>query len=121
MGYTNSRAKMKWWDPHIKKLKYFLSAKFDEHNNKFGKLWSPGSTLTTGTNISALTMLKNDLLYHSFIKYDIFEETVNFPPRDTPIIMIDHYCNNHNMSYVSRLIDNRPCKISPPARNITNE
>ena len=58
MGYTNSRAKMKWWDPHIKKLKYFLSAKFDEHNNKFGKLWSPGSTLTTGTNISALTMLK---------------------------------------------------------------
>ena len=37
MGYTNSRATMKWWDPRTKKIKHFSSAKFDEHNNKFGK------------------------------------------------------------------------------------
>ena len=37
MGYTNRRATMKLWDPHTKKLKYYSHAKFDEHNNKFGK------------------------------------------------------------------------------------
>ena len=36
MGYTKRRAIMKWWDPHTKRLKYFLSANFDERNNKFG-------------------------------------------------------------------------------------
>ena len=43
MGYTNRRAMLKWWDPHTKKFRYFSSAKFDEHNNKFVKVWSPGS------------------------------------------------------------------------------
>ena len=33
VGYKNSRATMKCWDPHTKKLKYCSSAKFDEHNN----------------------------------------------------------------------------------------
>ena len=42
MGYTNSRAKFKWWDPHTKKLKYFPSDNYDEHNNEFGKGWSSG-------------------------------------------------------------------------------
>ena len=37
MGYTNSRAIIKLWDPHTKRLKYCSSEKFDEHNNKFGK------------------------------------------------------------------------------------
>ena len=35
MGYTNSRATIKWWDPHTKKLKYCLSEKFDERNSTF--------------------------------------------------------------------------------------
>ena len=48
MGYTNSRSIMKWWDPHTKKIKYCSSAKCNEHNNKFGKLWFPGSELITG-------------------------------------------------------------------------
>ena len=43
MGYNNNIYTIKWWDPHTKKLKYFSYAKFDEHNNKFGKLWSPVS------------------------------------------------------------------------------
>ena len=34
MGYTNTRATMKWWDPQTKKLKYFSSVKFDEYSNK---------------------------------------------------------------------------------------
>ena len=36
MGYTNTRATMKWWDTHTKKLKYYSSIKFDEYNKKFG-------------------------------------------------------------------------------------
>ena len=51
---------MKWWDPHTKKLKYCSSEKFDEHNNKFGKGWSPGSELMLCTNIYTLTTLKNN-------------------------------------------------------------
>ena len=61
MGYTNSIFTMKWWDPHTKRLKYCSSAKFDEHNNKFGRGWSPGSELMLGTNISILPTLKNYL------------------------------------------------------------
>ena len=58
MGYTDITDTTKWWDPHTKKLKYFSSAKFDEYNNKFGKGWSRGSELMTGTNISSLKTLK---------------------------------------------------------------
>ena len=58
MVYTNRRAAMKWCCPHTKRLKYFSSAKFDEHNNKFGKGWSPGSELMLGTNTSTLPILK---------------------------------------------------------------
>ena len=61
MGYTNNRATMKLWDPHTKRLKYCSSEKIDDHNNKFGKGWSPGSELMLGTNISTLTTLKIDL------------------------------------------------------------
>ena len=43
MGYTKIRVTIKWWDPHTKKLKYFSYSKFDEHYNKFVKVWSPGS------------------------------------------------------------------------------
>ena len=58
MGYTKSRATIKWYDPHTKKLKYCSSEKFDEHNNKFGKGWSLGSELILGTNTSTLRTLK---------------------------------------------------------------
>ena len=37
MGYTNSRAKMKCWDPYNNTIKYYSSEKFDEHNNKIVK------------------------------------------------------------------------------------
>ena len=81
MGYTKSRDTMKWCDPHTKKLKYCSSVKFYEHNNKFGKGWSPGSELMIDTNISTLPTLKIDLSDHSFIKDDIFEANITFPPR----------------------------------------
>ena len=58
MGYGKSRATIKWWYPHTKKLKYCSSEKIDERNSKFGKLWSPGSELMTGTNISTLPKFK---------------------------------------------------------------
>ena len=59
MGYTNRKATMELWDPHTKKLKYFSYAKFDEHNNKFGKRWPPGYEIMLGTNTSNLPTLKN--------------------------------------------------------------
>ena len=37
MGYNNRISKIKWQEPHTKKLKYCSSAKFDEYKNVFGK------------------------------------------------------------------------------------
>ena len=61
MGYTNIRATIKLWDPHTKKLKYCSSVEFDEHNNKFGRVWPPGFELMLGTNISTPKTLEIDL------------------------------------------------------------
>ena len=58
MCYTNIIAIMKWWYPHTNKLKYCSYAKFDEQTNKFGKVWSPGFELTTGTSVFTLITLK---------------------------------------------------------------
>ena len=88
MGNKNRRATMKCWYPHTNRLKYCSSAKFDEQNNKFGKFLLLGSEVMIGTNISILPTLKIDLLYHSFIKYDIFEGIVNIPPIGTTIGII---------------------------------
>ena len=85
MAYKSSGATIKCWEPHTKILKYCSSAKFGEHNNRFGKGWSPGSELMLGTNISTPPKLKFYLSYHPFIKYGIFEANVHFPPRGTPI------------------------------------
>ena len=101
MSSKNIRATMKWWDPHTKKLKYFSSAKFDEHKNKFGKGWSPGSELVLDANTSTLPTLKIYPSDHPFIKDDIFEVDVNFPPIGTPTGIFDQYCEYHNMSYIS--------------------
>ena len=102
MGYTNSRSTMTWWDPQKMILKYCLSAWFDERNNKLGKVWSPGSELMLGTNIFALPTFIIDPSDHLFIKYDIFEGNVNFPPRGTPSSIVTQYCEHHNMSYISQ-------------------
>ena len=91
MGYNSSIATNKWWDPHTKKLKNITYVKFDEHNNEFGNLWSPGSSLMNVTNISALQALKIYLSDYTFIKDDIFEATVLFTPRDTPIGIFPGY------------------------------
>ena len=37
LDYTNRISTIKWCKPHTKKIKYCSPAKFDEHNNKFGK------------------------------------------------------------------------------------
>ena len=85
MVYTNSRATMKWWDPHTKILKYCSSTKFDELNNNFGKGWSPGSELMLEKNTSNLPTLKNYLSYHTFIRDDIFEGNVNYHQKELPL------------------------------------
>ena len=59
---------MKWWDPHTKKLKHSEFYKYDNHNNKFGKGWSPGPELINGTHIYSLTTRKIDLSDLPFIK-----------------------------------------------------
>ena len=102
MGYTNIRSTMKLWDPYTKKLKYCSPEKFDEHNNKFGKGWSPGYEPILGTNISTLPTLKTDLSDHPFIKNDIFEVNVNLTPRGNPIGIVRKYCEHHNMSNISQ-------------------
>ena len=61
MGYTNSISAIKWWDPHTKKLKYCLSAKFDEHNSKFVIEWSSGSETMLSKTISTPPTFKIDL------------------------------------------------------------
>ena len=101
MVYKDRIATMKSWDSHTKRLKYCSSEKIDEHNNKFGKVWSPGSELMLGTNIYTLPTLKIDLSDHPFIVDDTFEGTTNFPPRVTPIGITTQYCEYHNMSYIS--------------------
>ena len=78
MGYTDIIAIIKWWYPHTKRLKYCSSNFFHEHNNKFGRGWSPGSELMLGTNISILPTLKNYLSDQPFIKDDIVEGNANF-------------------------------------------
>ena len=120
MGYTDSIATMKWWDPYTKRLKYCLSEKFDEHNNKFGKGWSPGSEIMIGTNISTLPTLKIDPSDHPFIKDNIFEGNFNFTPRGTPIGIITKYCEHHNISCISQSENNSPWNNAFPARNRTN-
>ena len=108
MGYTNSRATIKLWDQHRNKPKYFPFVKFDEHTNKFGKIWSAVYKIMLGTNISTSTILKTDLSDYPFIKDDVFEVNVNFPPRGTPIVIVTQYCEHHNMSYISQSENNTP-------------
>ena len=88
MGYTNRTATMKWWYQHTKKIKYCSSEKYDEHNRKNGKVWSPGYELMIYTNTSIPPTLKIELSDNNFVKYFIFEVYVNFPPRGTPICSV---------------------------------
>ena len=111
---------MKWWNQHNKKIKYFSSDKFDEHNNKFGKLQSPGSKLMNGTNISTLTTLKIDISDHPFTKDNIFEVTVTFTTRGTNIGIVFQYYEDHNMTYISQFKNKISWKHALPMRNKTN-
>ena len=72
MGYTNSRAPMKWSDLHTNTLKYFYLNNLMNITINLDKGWLPGYELMTGTNIYTLTALTKYLLDHHFIKYDIF-------------------------------------------------
>ena len=94
-------------------------AKFDEHNNKLGKVWPLGSELITGINISTLPTLKIYLSDHPFIKDDIFKFNVNFPTRVNTIDIVKK-SEHHNMSYISKSENNIPWNHTFPARNRTN-
>ena len=95
MGYTN-------WCVSIKlKLKHFTSEHFDKWKNKFVKGWSPGSSLIRVIDIESLTVLKIDVINHTFVKY-IYEATVTFTPRGTPFGIQLTYCYYFNMKHVAR-------------------
>ena len=74
----------------------------------------------TGTHISMLTMIKIDISDNPFIKDDIFEATVIFLPRGTPVGMVFHYCENHNMSYFYQSKKYIPWNRAFFERKITN-
>ena len=103
---------MKCWYPYTKKLKYFSSATFDEHNNNFGKIWSPGSNLLNVIDTSNITKIKIYLSNNPFIKDDIFEATVTFPPRGTPIYTITYYYYHHIITYIYQSKNNNTWKRS---------
>ena len=73
-----------------------------------------------GKNISTLPKLKFDLSDHPFIKDDIFEGIVNFPPRGTPIGFITQYCEHKKISYISQSENNISWNVTFPTRSRTN-
>ena len=73
-----------------------------------------------GTKISTLPTSKTDLSDQPFIKYDIFEVTVTFPPRGTHIGIVSQYCEHHDMSYISRSTNNSPWNHNLTSMNRTN-
>ena len=73
-----------------------------------------------GTNVSTIQTLQIDLSHHLFIKYDIFEVSVNFPPRGNTIGIVAQNCKHNNISYISQLTNNSPCNYALPARNRAN-
>ena len=58
------------------------------------------------TNIYTFPKLKIDLSNHFFIKYDIFEVNINFPPRGTPIGIISNKCEHHKITYIPQWTKN---------------
>ena len=103
MVNTNSRDTMKLWEPHTNKIKYCPSAKIYEHKDKFGKVWTPGSELITGTTVSTVpTFIYLSIRSYLHQIYDIFEVTLKFPPRVTPIGIVYQSCEHNNMSYISK-------------------
>ena len=64
--------------------------------------------------------IKIDLSYHPFIKYDIFEVAVTFPPIGTPIGNIALYGDHRNMYYISQATNNIPCNRAFTKINRTN-
>ena len=97
--YQHQR-KIKWWDLHTKKLKYRSSEKNDEHNNNFGKVWSPGYNLLNGTYTLYLPTIKIDIPDKPLIKDDIFEATVTFTPNVNPTGIITYYYEHHNITCI---------------------
>ena len=73
----------------------------------------------TSKTFSTLPALKFDLSDHPFIKYDIFQVAVNFPPRGIPVGIVAQYGEHHNMSYTYRETNKRPWNRAYPERNET--
>ena len=69
---------MKWWDAHINKLRYCSSEKFDEHNNKFGKGWPPGSNMLNVKNTPDLQTIKLIFLANLSLKKRYLKKHSNF-------------------------------------------
>ena len=67
-----------------------------------------------GKENSSLPTIKIDPFDHPFIKDDIFEATVTFPQRGTPIGIITYYCDRNNMTYTIQQNNNIPWNIAFP-------
>ena len=91
MVYTNNRATNKCWYPHTNKLKYCSPETIDEHNNNFGKGWSPGSNFLSSTETSYPPKIKTSLYDHHLIKNDIFEATVKFHQGELQLVYLTIY------------------------------
>ena len=76
--------------------------KNDEHNNKFSKGWFPGSKKLNGKEISNLPTIGIYLSDQPFNIEDIFVAIVTFSPRGTPIGIMNYYCENNNMNYITQ-------------------
>ena len=63
---------------------------------------------------------KIDIYENSFIKYDIFEAIVTFPPRGTLIGIIVYYCEHYNMNYITQSNNNSPWDRVFPVGQISN-
>ena len=119
MCYTSRRAILKWWDLQTKKLKYFSSAKFNEHK-KIQKIMVTWIWIDEQHKYFRPSKTKIDILDHPWIKYDIFEATVIFPPILTPVGIISKYCEHHNISYFNHSTNYSSCNNAFYSRNRTN-
>ena len=68
----------------------------------------PWFQFLNGKDTSHPPAIKTYLFDQPLIKYDIFEEKVTFPPRGTPIVIVNYYCEHHNMTYISQSDNNIP-------------
>lgn len=112
MGYTNSRAVIKWWDPNTDKILLCTGAKFNEYcfNSPNGKT-DPGCLLQSKQRIlrKDLPTLTIDVSQHPIYDSPPKAYIIKLPPKSQSSafgikIMYSHY---YNMSYITQSISHQ--------------